>query len=61
VAAGGAAAYEIVRRVMELDFIWLWPQAIAAAAVAVAATVFLGLLGTYRILGRKPASYLRDL
>jgi putative ABC transport system permease protein len=61
VAAGTVAAYEIVRRVMEMDFVWLWPQAIAAAAVAVAATVFLGLLGTYRILGRKPASYLRDL
>lgn len=61
VAAGGVAAYEIVRRVMELDFIWLWPQAIAAAAIAIAATVILGLLGTYRILGRKPASYLRDL
>jgi putative ABC transport system permease protein len=61
VTAGGAAAYEIVCRVIELNFIWLWPQAIAAAVVAVAATVFLGLLGTYRILGRKPASYLRDL
>jgi putative ABC transport system permease protein len=61
VGAGAVAAYEIVRRVMELDFVWLWPQAIAAAAIAVAATVILGLLGTYRILGRKPASYLRDL
>lgn len=60
VAAGGAAAHAIVRRVMELDFVWLWPQAVAAATVAVAITVFLGLLGTYRILGRKPESYLRD-
>jgi putative ABC transport system permease protein len=61
VAAGGAAAFAIVRRVMDLDFVWLWPQALAAAAVAVVVTVFLGLLGTFRILGRKPASYLRDL
>jgi len=60
-AAGGAAAYEIVGRVMELDFVWFWPQALAAAAAAVIVTVFLGLLGTFRILGRKPASYLRDL
>lgn len=61
VAAGGAAAFAIVRRVMDLDFVWLWPQALAAAAVAVVVTVFLGLFGTFRILGRKPASYLRDL
>ncbi|HUZ92254.1 MAG TPA: FtsX-like permease family protein, partial [Methylocella sp.] len=61
VAAGGAAAFAIVRRVMDLDFVWLWPQALAAAASAVVITVFLGLLGTFRILGRKPASYLRDL
>ena len=61
VAAGGAAAFAIVRRVMDLDFVWLWPQALAAAAVAVVVTIVLGLLGTFRILGRKPASYLRDL
>jgi len=61
VAAGGAAAFAIVRHVMDLDFVWLWPQALVAAATAVLVTIFLGLLGTYRILGRKPASYLRDL
>jgi putative ABC transport system permease protein len=61
VAAGGAAAFAIVRRVMDLDFVWLWPQALAAAVTAVVVTIFLGLLGTFRILGRKPASYLRDL
>ena len=61
VAAGGAAAFAIVRRVMDLDFVWLWPQALAAAATAVVVTIFLGLLGTFRILGRIPASYLRDL
>jgi putative ABC transport system permease protein len=46
---------------MDLDFVWLWPQALAAAATAVVVTIFLGLLGTFRILGRKPASHLRDL
>ena len=61
VAAGGGAAFEFVRREMELDFVWLWPQALAAAAAATIVTIFLGLLGTFRILGRKPASYLRDL
>jgi putative ABC transport system permease protein len=61
VAAGAAAAYAIVRRVMELEFAWLWPQALAAAAIAVVLTILLGLLGTWRILGRKPGPYLRDL
>ena len=45
---------------MNLDFAWAWPQALAAAAAALAVTIFLGLLGTWRILGRKPARYLRD-
>lgn len=61
VAAGGAAAFAIVRHVMNLDFAWLWPQALTAAAAALVVTIFLGLLGTWRILGRKPAPYLRDL
>jgi putative ABC transport system permease protein len=61
VAAGAAAAYAIVRHVMNLDFVWLWPQALAAAAAALALTLVLGLIGSWRILGRKPAPYLRDL
>jgi len=39
---GGVAAFAIVRRVMDLDFVWLWPQALAAAATAVVVTIFLG-------------------
>ncbi|MGH6813801.1 MAG: FtsX-like permease family protein, partial [Methylocella sp.] len=61
VAAGSAAAFAIVGRVMDLEFVWLWPQAVAAAAAAVIVTICLGLLGTFRILGRKPGPYLRDL
>jgi putative ABC transport system permease protein len=56
-----AAAYGIVTRVMHLDFVWLWPQALLAAAGAVLLTIALGLLSTWRILGRSPAPYLRDL
>jgi putative ABC transport system permease protein len=50
-----------VGRVMDLEFVWLWPHAVVAAAVAVAVTICLGLLGTWRVLGRKPGPYLRDL
>jgi putative ABC transport system permease protein len=60
-AAGGAAAYAIVTRVMGLDFVWLWPQALWAAAAALSLTIVLGLAGSWRILGRKPAPYLRNL
>ena len=61
VAAGSAAALAIVAHVMDLEFVWLWPQAVAAAAGAVVVTICLGLLGTWRVLGRKPGPYLRDL
>ena len=35
--------------------------ALGAAAGAVIVTICLGLLGTWRVLGRKPGPYLRDL
>ena len=61
VLAGTAAAWGIVAKVMSLDFAFFWPQALAAAFGALAVTVLLGLVGTWRILGRKPAPYLRNL
>ncbi len=61
VAAGiGAAAY-VVSRVMNLSFAILPGPALIAAAAAVAATVGLGLLGTFSALGQKPAPVLRNL
>jgi putative ABC transport system permease protein len=61
IAAGSVAAALIVTRVMTLSFDWLvWP-AFAAAAGAIAATVLLGLLGTFAALGQKPAPVLRNL
>ena len=61
VLAGSAAAYGVVAKLMRLDFVFLWPQAVGAALVSLLITVVLGLLGTWRILGRKPAAYLRSL
>lgn len=59
--AGIGAAYGVVVEVMSLDFVWQWPQALAAAFGALVLTVGLGLVGTWRVLGRKPAPYLRTL
>ncbi len=61
VAAGTAAAYGVTREIMDIDFTFLWPQALGAALVALLVTLFLGLIGAWRILGRKPAPYLREL
>lgn len=62
VIAGSAAAYAIVTRVMRLDrFSWDVPGAAQAAGVALVITLVLGLLGTWRVLGQKPARHLRDL
>lgn len=62
ILAGAIAAYAIVTRVMRLDyFVWDWSSAAQAAAIALAITLILGLLGTWRVLGQKPARRLRDL
>jgi putative ABC transport system permease protein len=61
VAAGSAAAAFTVTRLMNLPFVWLPGPLLAAAAGAIAATVALGLLGTFTALGQKPAPVLRNL
>lgn len=60
--AGGAAAWFVLIRVMAFDdFQWLWGAALGAVAISLSVTVGLGLLGTWRVLGQKPASHLRTL
>ncbi|MGD0639439.1 MAG: FtsX-like permease family protein [Roseiarcus sp.] len=61
VAAGTLAAYVIVARVMGLDFVFAPAPAFAAAAAGLALTVALGMIGAWRILGQKPAAFLREL
>ena len=61
VAAGALAAYVIVTRIMQLDFVFSWPAALGAALAALLFTVLLGLIGSWRILGQKPAPFLREL
>jgi putative ABC transport system permease protein len=59
--AGTIAAWLIVTRLMNMDFSLEITGALIAAGLAVAAAVGLGLAGTLRILGQKPAPYLRNL
>jgi putative ABC transport system permease protein len=61
VAAGSFAADLIVTRVMEFPYLWVAGPATGAALAALLATVVLGLAGTVRALGRKPAEVLRNL
>jgi putative ABC transport system permease protein len=60
-AAGSLAGWVIVARVMHLDFRLDLSGALVAAVAAVALAVLLGLAGTWRILGQKPAPYLRQI
>jgi putative ABC transport system permease protein len=46
---------------MRLPFEMSWSVAFASLFIALFVTVILGLAGTWRILGQKPASYLREL
>jgi putative ABC transport system permease protein len=60
-AAGVLAAYGIVVNVMRLPFSMDWTVAATSILLALIVTVILGLLGTWRVLGQKPAPYLREL
>jgi putative ABC transport system permease protein len=60
-AAGSAAAWYVVTRIMEMEFTIFPSVAVSAAALALAVTLGLGLAGTWRILAAKPARYLKNL
>ncbi|MHB2165495.1 ABC transporter permease [Alsobacter sp. R-9] len=59
--AGGIAAWWVLTTVMKLSFTWDIGGALLVAGGAIALTILLGLIGTWRILGQKPAPYLRNL
>lgn len=61
VVAGSAIAWMVVTQIMSLDFVLAPGIAMLAAFGAVVLTVFLGLAGTWRALGQKPAAFLRTL
>ena len=57
--AGTVAAWYIIVDLMKLEFDFLPLTAIMTVLIAVAVTVGLGLIGTWRALGVKPAQVLR--
>jgi putative ABC transport system permease protein len=61
VAAGTLAAYWVVERIMQFDFVFDWRAALMAACGGLATTVGLGMIGAWRTLSQKPAAYLREL
>ncbi len=60
-AAGGVAAWFVVARVMNLPSSFMPEVAVMTVVVALVLTVGFGLLGTWRVLGHKAASVLRNL
>ncbi|MGB3538101.1 MAG: ABC transporter permease [Mesorhizobium sp.] len=59
--AGGISAWFVVARIMKLPSHFSPEVALATVVLALAVTVGLGLLGTWRVLGQKAAPVLRDL
>jgi len=59
--AGGIAAWFVTTQVMGGTFVLLPVTAVSAALVALVLTVGFGLIGTWRVLGEKPAPVLRNL
>jgi putative ABC transport system permease protein len=60
-AAGGAAAWFIVARIMSLSSTFLPDVALGTIVGALVLTVGIGLAGTWRVLGQKAAPVLREL
>lgn len=59
--AGGVAAWYVITRIMDGSFVMMPVTAAGAALIALVLTVGFGLVGTWRVLGEKPAPVLRNL
>jgi putative ABC transport system permease protein len=59
-ALGTIAAYFLVTRLMKIDWIFLPVPLLSTVTLAALLTAALGFAGTWRALGAKPASYLRN-
>ena len=61
IVAGTAAAWLVLKAVMDIDFTFLAGSALLAAVAALLLTLLIGLAGTWRVLGQKAAPVLRNL
>ena len=61
VGAGTLTAWLAVKRIMLSDFVFDWTSTVAAAGGGLAFTIGLGMIGAWRVLGQKPAAFLREL
>ncbi|WP_346892584.1 ABC transporter permease [uncultured Roseibium sp.] len=59
--AGGLAAWFVISEIMNGSFTLLPLTAVSAALIALVLTVGFGLIGTWKVLGEKPAPVLRNL
>jgi putative ABC transport system permease protein len=59
-ALGTIAAYFLVTRLMKIDWVFLPAPLLSTVTLAALMTAALGFAGTWRALGAKPASYLRN-
>jgi putative ABC transport system permease protein len=57
---GGIAAWILVTRYLKVDFAWLPSTLFTVVAASTGAVILIGLAGTWRALGQKPAALLRQ-
>jgi putative ABC transport system permease protein len=61
VLAGAVAAWYVLTNIMEIDFGFLVGPVLGATGLSLALILGVGLAGTWRVLGQKPAPVLRNL
>ncbi len=61
VLAGAGAAYGVTTYLMKIDFVFPATTVAAISFATLAITIGLGLLGTWRVLSRRPGPELREL
>ena len=61
VGAGTLAAWLTVTRILQASFAFDGTAALAAALGGLAVTIALGMIGAWRVLGQKPAAFLKEL
>jgi putative ABC transport system permease protein len=59
--AGGFSAWYVIARIMKLPFDTVPGPVATTLALGLVITISIGLAGTWRVLGEKPATHLREL